>query len=178
MRKIPLRFAAGFLMGNGQWTMGNGQWTIVVSAEPTDCRGGVSPPAGGCGHPPLQNWFYIVQEIATSSKHKIQCYISCKQEIPPVSWLLLFPTKAICFCGVPKAGFAMTRLGCGSLPSSKWMPWFTSQVGNELPVGACRPYYANSGVMVSTVSLRRERSAAKAIRWFSTETLMSAARKP
>ena len=28
-----------------------------------------------------------------SSKHKIQCYISCKQEIPPVSWLFLSPQR-------------------------------------------------------------------------------------
>ena len=28
MRKIPLPTAAGFLMGNGQWTMDNGQWTM------------------------------------------------------------------------------------------------------------------------------------------------------
>ena len=48
----------------------------------------------------------------TSSKHKIQCYISCKQEIPPVSWLFLSPQKPFAFAGTPFSasggGLAMT----------------------------------------------------------------------
>ena len=31
--------------------------------------------------------------LLASSKHKMHFYISCKQEIPPASWHLLFPTK-------------------------------------------------------------------------------------
>ena len=36
-----------------------------------------------------------------SSTHKPHRSISCKQEIPPVAWHLLFPTKAIRLCGGP-----------------------------------------------------------------------------
>ena len=48
-----------------------------------------------------------------SSKHKIQCYISCKQEIPPVSWLFLSPQRPS-----PLRGpcFALPQAALASLP--------------------------------------------------------------
>ena len=54
--------------------------------------------------------------IATSSKHKIQCFIFCKQKIPPVSWLLLSPQRPFAFAGAPKTAprndaFMMVRYG-------------------------------------------------------------------
>ena len=72
-------------------------------------------PCCGARHLPASTVLLVICRPLplASSKHKIQCYISCKQEIPPVSWLFLSPQRPS-----PLRGpcFALPQAALPSLP--------------------------------------------------------------